>query len=125
MKRPFAGLDNRARGRLGEEEAEKFLRRQGYKILRRNFSCRSGEIDVIAEQGGELCFIEIKALATREFGGAIEALTATKRRRITKAASFYLTRHPEDRPSRFDVVAMDLEGSEWRFTLVQNAFEAS
>lgn len=124
MRRPFDGLDNRARGRLGEEEAERFLVRQGYRILERNFSCRSGEIDVIAEEAGELCFIEIKARATREFGGAIEALTARKMRRIAKAAALYLARHPGDRPCRFDVVAMDLEAGGWRFTLVRNAFEA-
>ncbi|MEM1182643.1 MAG: YraN family protein [Acidobacteriota bacterium] len=123
MKAPFRGLDHRARGRLGEVEARDYLAAQGYRVLEKNFSCRSGEIDVIAEDRGVLCFIEIKARASREFGSAIEAISATKQRRLAKAASLYLATRPIDMPCRFDVVAMDLEAGEWRFTLVRDAFQ--
>ena len=100
----------------------RWLEGRGYRILERNFSCRSGELDVIAEQGGVLCFVEIKARGDRSFGSAIEALHAAKKRRIARAAAHYLARHPTEKPCRFDVLAMDLEDGEWRYTLVADAF---
>ena len=114
--------DTRAQGRLGEEEAETWLKREGYRILARNFACRGGEIDRVAEHEGTLCFVEIKARANRRFGSAVEAVSARKQRRIAKASAVYLMRHPADLPCRFDVVALDLVGGTWQFTWVPNAF---
>lgn len=115
--------DTRAQGRLGEDEAARWLVRRGYRIVERNFTCKAGEIDVVAEDGDTLCFVEVKARANRTFGRAIEAISAQKQRRIARAASWYLTQHPTDRPCRFDVLAMDLDPEEgWRFELVRDAF---
>lgn len=112
----------RAQGREGEDEAERWLKRRGYRIVERNFSCKSGEIDIIARDGEVLCFVEIKARANRTYGTAIESISASKQRRIARAASWYLVRHPTDAPCRFDVLALDLVDGEWRYRLVKDAF---
>lgn len=112
-------------GDVGEEEAERFLDRQGYRVVERNYSCRGGEIDRIAWDCETLCFVEIKARAGTQFGSAVESISHSKRRRIVKAAQWYLMHHPTDSPCRFDVLAMDLAGSGgWKFTLLRSAFDA-
>lgn len=113
----------RARGKLGEDEAAAWLAARGYAILRRNLRNKAGEIDLIADQGGTLCFVEIKARASRDFGLAIEAVSPAKQRRLVAAARLYLVFHPWSGPCRFDVLGMDLEAGGWRFTLIKNAFE--
>lgn len=114
----------RAQGRVGEAEAAAWLRREGYRIAARNVSTKAGEIDVVAWEGGTLCFIEIKARSTGTYGPAIEAIPPGKQRKIARAAALYLAHHPCDAPCRFDVLAMDLGDEGWRFTLVRDAFEA-
>lgn len=113
-------------GAVGEDEAERFLASRGYRIVERNFSCRSGEIDLVADDDGTLCFVEIKARAGEQYGSAIESLSRTKLRKLVRAAQWYLTLHPTDAPCRFDVLAMDLDPSDrsWRFQLVRGAFDA-
>lgn len=121
----------RAQGRVGEERAVDWLRRQGYRIVERNVATKAGEIDVVAHDGDVLCFIEVKARATRAYGPAVEAVTPHKQRRLARAASLYLVRHPTDAPCRFDVLGMDmtddrdLSDDGWSFTLVRDAFQVS
>jgi putative endonuclease len=126
----MAGLDDfrrlphtRARGKLGEEEAASWLEARGYRILERNLRNRAGEIDLIAEEAGTLCFLEIKARASREYGLAIEAISPAKQKRLARAASLHLACHPWAGPCRFDVLGMDLTPEGWVFTLIRNAFE--
>lgn len=114
----------RAQGREAEERAVEWLCQNGYRILERNVEFKSGEIDVVASHRGTLCFIEVKARAGDGYGPAIEAVTHKKKRRIARAASLYLVRHPTDAPCRFDVLAMDLVEDGWRYTLVKDAFTA-
>ena len=97
--------------------------KKGYRVLERNFTCRGGEIDRVAELDGTLCFVEIKARANRAFGLAVEAVSIAKQRKIAKAAAFYLARNPTEKPCRFDVLAMDLVDGEWSFTWVPDAFQ--
>ncbi|MEM9552960.1 MAG: YraN family protein [Acidobacteriota bacterium] len=115
----------RARGRLGEDEAERWLTARGYRVLARNVTSHAGEIDLVAEEGEVLCFVEIKARANASFGSALEAVTPSKQRRIARAAALYLARNPTDRPCRFDVVAMDRVEGRWHITLVRDAFSAT
>jgi len=112
----------RAQGRVGEEAAEGWLRRQGYRIVDRNVCNRAGELDVVARDGDVLCFVEVKARSNRRYGPAIEAVPPSKQRRIARAAALYLAEHPTDAPCRFDVLAMDLGDDGWRFHLVRDAF---
>lgn len=115
--------NTRAQGRLGEDEAVRWLAAQGFEILDRNVVNHGGEIDVVAREGGYLCFIEIKARASERFGPAIAAVDARKQRRISRAAALYIaTKKLHKEPCRFDVLGLDREGSGWRYTLVRNAF---
>lgn len=113
----------RGRGREGEREAVQWLRRQGYRIVATNAAERTGEIDIVAREGETLCFIEIKARSGPGYGSSLSAVTADKRRRLVRAASSWLVRHPHDGPCRFDVLGLDAGAEGWRFTLVRDAFE--
>jgi len=112
----------RARGSAAEAEGIRYLERQGYEVLDTNFTTKAGEIDVIAQEGDTLCFVEIKARATPTYGEAVEAVDFRKQRRITRAASLYLVETGYDGPCRFDVLGLDPAPEGWRFTLLRNAF---
>lgn len=113
----------RARGRLGEDDAVRWLAAHGFEIVERNVVNHGGEIDVVAKEGETLCFIEIKARDGKLYGPAIAAVTPGKQRRLSRAASLYIAIRGLHRlPARFDVLGLDREGDGWRYTLVRNAF---
>jgi putative endonuclease len=94
-------------GERGEIAAVAALRRRGYAVLERNFRTPAGEIDVVAEDGGVLCFIEVKWRRTAARGHPAEAVTPEKQRRLARAAEGYLARHGRRGSAcRFDVVAI-------------------
>ena len=96
------------RGDCGEDRACDYLRRRGLKILARNYRCRAGEIDVVAEDRGTVVFVEVKERRGESHGSAVEAVTAAKRRKVVRAARAYAVAHGlSDSPLRFDVVAID------------------
>lgn len=116
----------RARGRVGEDDAVRWLESQGYRVLERNVSNHAGEIDLVAWEGETLCFLEIKARATDAYGAAIAAVDARKQRRISRAAALYVAiRGHHQRPCRFDVLGLDWVAGGWRYTLVRDAFPFS
>jgi putative endonuclease len=95
-------------GESGEDLACEHLRRGGLRILARNYRCRAGEIDVVAEERGTVVFVEVKERRGESHGSAVEAVTAAKRRKVVRAARAYATTHGlSDSPLRFDVVAID------------------
>jgi len=112
-------------GKRGEDLACGELERRGYVIVARRFRVRSGELDIIARDGGTLVFIEVKARAGRRFGDAAEAVTALKQLRLARLADEYLVRHhlPEC-ACRFDVVSVHFDGDVTDIQVIQNAFDA-
>jgi putative endonuclease len=118
-----AHADPAGRGRVGEEDAVAWLRRQGYRVVERNARTPAGEIDVVAEEGATLCFVEIKARTSTEYGPAVEAVGRSKQRRLVRAAALWLAAHPTGAACRFDVLALDAAAGGWEFTLVRAAFE--
>ena len=117
----------RARGKVGEDDAVRWLEGQGYRILARNVTNHGGEIDVIAQEGNVLCFVEIKARDGDRYGPAIKAVGYSKQRRLSRAAALYLTaRGWHNRACRFDVLGLDRAADPadtgWRYTLIRNAF---
>ncbi|MCX5711170.1 MAG: YraN family protein [Candidatus Omnitrophica bacterium] len=111
-------------GRSGEELAEVFLKKSGYKILARNYKTKLGEVDIIAREKDCICFIEVKARNTADFGLPKEAVCARKQRQISKAALVYLKDNKLlDKSARFDVVSVLLDGSSPKIELIRNAFE--
>jgi putative endonuclease len=94
-------------GRRGEAAAERYLTRRGFRILERGFRRRCGEIDLVAEQGEALVFVEVKTRSGSGFGHPAEAVTHRKRLRLVRAASVYLQeRGGWKRPCRFDLVSV-------------------
>ena len=106
-------------GARAEELCADLMRAAGLKLIERNWRCRHGEIDLIAEERGTLVFAEVRMRAPGGFGGAAESVTAAKRSRIIAAARLYLTRHP-DAPCRFDVFLV--EGPPRHVQWIRNAF---
>jgi putative endonuclease len=113
-------------GALGEERAAAFLALQGYVILAKNFRARTGEVDIIAEDRETLVFVEVKTRRGEAYGRPEEAVDYRKQRRIIAAARWYVHRYNcADRDCRFDVVAVELDGSkDGRLTHIQHAFIA-
>jgi len=107
-RRPSA--DKESLGRWGEKRCEKFLKRKGLKTLIRNFSCKTGEIDLIMVDGdGTLVFIEVKTRTNEDFGPSESVVTKTKQTRMLRTARYFLTTNNiENRPFRFDVVTIVL-----------------
>jgi putative endonuclease len=111
-------------GADGEQVAERYLRRQRYVILARNYRCRSGEVDLIALDRRTVVFIEVKTRTQSGFGSPLEAVDRRKQRQIRRAAQYYLAENRlQGRDGRFDVVGVWWEHGELRCELVKNAFE--
>ena len=105
-------LLNRAIGAAGEDAAEAWLRREGFRILERNHRNPAGEIDIIAEHRGVVVFIEVKTRSPRAWQPPEAAVDADKRRRLRGAAKWYLGQYRNPSPCRFDIVSIDLDGAD-------------
>jgi len=108
----FLGLfmNNISVGKKGEELAQEFLKKQGYKILETNkhFS-KFCEIDIIAEDKNTLVFCEVKTRKTDICGSPLEAITKSKYQNIKKGVFFYLQENPKYKKFRIDAVSIILE----------------
>ena len=111
-------------GEMGERLAADHLEARGYHIRERNFRCREGEIDIIAEKDGCLAFVEVKTRRGSSMGSAAESVTPGKAVRILRAAETY-SQDRTDLPAdcRIDVVAVDLtpRGRLLRVEHIENA----
>lgn len=114
-------------GKLGESLAAQRLEAQGYRIRDRNWRTTEGEVDIIAEEGDTIVFVEVKARRSRQFGLPEEAMTKKKRQSLIKAALAYLdTNHIQEANWRFDFVAIEwsAEGVLIRFEHLVDVIEA-
>lgn len=118
--------DRLSTGAFGEEEAQRVLKKNGYRILDRNFRARFGEIDIVAMDNGVIVFVEVRTKkAGSMFGRPGESIDMGKQRRITLAAEEYLTsRGKADHPARFDVVSVEVDGGVFKAELIKDAFDA-
>lgn len=113
------GENNRVIGRKGEEIATRFLTKQGYEIIDRNYICRLGEIDIICKDKDYLVFVEVKYRKNTNKGFPIEAVGYYKQKRIIKVATYYVKeKHMYNLNIRFDVVEIVNN----RIRVVKNAF---
>ncbi|BFU93825.1 MAG: conserved protein of unknown function [Nitrospira sp.] len=112
-------------GQEGEAAAEALLIRKGYRIIARNLRSSAGELDLVAEDGPTLVFVEVKARRTEEFGGAVYAVHERKQQKLIRLAAQFLARHHWSRRScRFDVVLLQETGAgPARIEHICNAFE--
>ncbi len=117
-------MSRRATGNLGEKLAREMLVQRGYRIVDTNFRCPHGEIDIIAQHGETLVFIEVRTKTTLEYGTPEESITPAKRRKIRTTAMYYLDSLVKPPSSwRIDVVAIELgEGRRpVRIEVIENA----
>ena len=94
-------------GSWGEEAAAGYLTQHGYEVVGRNIRTPYGEIDLVARQGDDLIFIEVKTRSSRSFGPPEMAVTSSKRRHMLDSASHFIQEHPEYETNwRIDVAAV-------------------
>ena len=114
--------NTRETGKHYEDLALAHLKQQGMQLIKSNFECKTGEIDLIMKDQDYYVFVEVRYRAKGAYGGGIESVTAVKRRRIIKTASYYLVCNNlyDQVPCRFDVVAIsDNNNVHW----IANAFQ--
>jgi len=97
-------MEKRSLGRWGEEAAAEYLRQKGFDIISRNYSCRFGEIDIIAQTGSFVVFVEVKLRKNDDIAKAREWVTHRKQERIITTASMWLSENLTDLQPRFDVI---------------------
>ncbi len=95
-------------GKLGEDKAKKYLKRQGYRILESNYRTKAGEIDLIAKAKECLVFVEAKTRTSDEYGTPAEAVSYYKQQHMLKSAKYYLAKHGGECECRFDVIEVRL-----------------
>lgn len=111
-------------GKEGEQIAETYLRKKGYRLVERNYRCPIGELDLIVLDRRVLVFVEVKTRTDNRFGTPLEAVGPRKQRKMIKTALFFLSQHRlHHREARFDVVGISFSEQEPVVEHVQNAFE--
>jgi len=111
---PGVKMDTRRIGRQAEEYAVMYLQEKGWRIIDRNWTCSEGELDIIAELGEELVFVEVKGRRSERYGGPESAVHERKRQHLRDAAWRYVLEHElEETLWRIDVIAvrMNQDGS--------------
>ena len=94
------------------------MKKNGYRILERNYKTPFGEADIIAERDGVYAFVEVKTRSTDEFGAPSEAVNGAKRKRYRSIAQYYCLSAGEELAVRFDVAALTEQGLDY----IENAF---
>jgi putative endonuclease len=112
-------------GRAGEARAARFLEAQGYVLLARNWRVREGELDIVAQEGDTLAFVEVKTRRSNAYGLGEESIDARKQQRLALLAERFLAAHPDlaFQQCRFDVVVIDYTQRPAQIRLYRNAFD--
>ncbi|MGV2965996.1 YraN family protein [Paenibacillus sp. AGC30] len=123
---PGMKLTRQQKGRLGEEAASQWLRENDYRIIRQNWRCRSGEIDIIASCEGLIVFVEVRSRSGAvQYGTPQESVDMRKMQQVRSTASVYLQMRGEtEHQIRFDVIAvmLDQAGKTVSVNHIVNAF---
>ena len=96
-------------GKLGENLVELYLRRDGKKIISRNYNSKFGEIDIIAAEDDLYIFVEVKTRKSSEFGNALYSIDKKKQEHLINSAIEYLKENKLENPFRFDVAVVTFE----------------
>ena len=114
-------MNRKELGGVGEKEVCKFLEKKGYFVISKNFSCKFGEIDIIATDKNELVFIEVKTRCSKKYGEARDAVNTYKKKHIKKAATFYISKNRlENKFIRFDVIEVYLRKNGFFINHIKN-----
>ena len=103
---------NKILGNFGENEVEKYLKWNGYKILERNYHCRFGEVDIIAIEDKCLVFVEVKTRISGKYGNPVNAVNGMKLQHMKKTALCYINyKRMGEYPARFDIAEVFAENA--------------
>ena len=117
-----AQLITQETGRLAEDKALEYLIKAGLKFVARNYSCHTGEVDLIMRDKEFLVFIEVRSRKSERFGGGVGSITYAKRQKIIKTTSHYIIKHKvsDKYSTRFDVISID--GALGTISWIKDAF---
>jgi putative endonuclease len=112
-------------GNFGERVAAAHLQEKGWRIIDRNFRVAEAEIDLVADSGDAIVFVEVRTRRGAYEGMAALSITRGKVRKLLRAAAYYAEKHPEvaDRPQRIDIVCIEL-GRDGKLTRVEHIEDA-
>lgn len=110
-------------GKEGEKIAAAYLKKNGYRIIEKNYRCVLGEIDIVAREKSELVFVEVKTRKSAELGYPEQAVGINKQKKMSQLALWYLQKKNADTVARFDVVAITISTSGNEIKLIKNAFD--
>jgi len=118
-------VDRSKLGEHAEDQCAEYLQRAGYRVRERNWLAREGELDIVAERGELLCFVEVRMRSSAVFGDPSLTVTREKQRRVVRAALRYLQRRPAPRLMiRFDVMTVLGRGKDAVIEHLPGAFDA-
>lgn len=104
-------MTKRDLGNKGEDAVCRYIEKYGYRIIERNFVCKKGEIDIIAENNDTIAFIEVKSRKEDSMVSGAEAVNYTKKMRIIKTAAYYTYKNPLTKQPRFDIAEVILKNN--------------
>jgi putative endonuclease len=118
-------MEKKEVGKKGEDLAHRFLKKNGYRIIERNYVCKMGEMDIIAREKDTLVFVEVKTRTSTAYGPPELAVNAAKQRQLSKVAlNFLEEKKLQDAKARFDVVAIFIIGpTDQKIDLIKDAFD--
>jgi putative endonuclease len=110
-------------GHQVEQHACRYLESNGLRLIDKNFNCKSGEIDLIMQDGETLVFVEVRYRAKSKYGDSLDSVTRSKQNKIIRTAKYYLQQNDlyDKVPCRFDVIAVD-EQINNQVTWIKDAF---
>ena len=111
-------------GQISEDRAVAYLMARGYTIRERNWRIGHKEIDIIAQKGGTIAFIEVKARKNNKYGDPTDAVTDSKIRNIIQAANAYVRYHRIDLSARFDIISIIGEPGNQTIEHIEDAFHS-
>jgi putative endonuclease len=110
-------------GPRGEDIAVKYLKKQGYRVLKRNYKAPPGEVDIIAEKDGTVVFVEVKTRSDDAFGLPQEAVGERKQRKMRETALYYLSGLKEQPRARFDIISISMAKGSKKIEHIPDAFQ--
>jgi len=109
-------------GVYGEKCISRFLERRGFKVLEKNYSCRYGEIDLIAEKDEKIVFVEVKS-RKKEYFPISTVVIPSKQKKIVKTARHYVFKKQiNDKVLRFDISTVVFDSNRYKISYLENAF---
>ncbi|MCW9025239.1 MAG: YraN family protein [Gammaproteobacteria bacterium] len=121
----FTKKTSREVGQATETLACQYLEKQGLNLLQKNYLCKSGEIDLVMQDGQSLVFVEVRYRKNTNFGHAAETVNHSKQKKLIHTASHYLQNHSDqaNKPARFDVISISGKADQYDINWIQDAFQ--